>query len=103
MSLGVDSLKGRQAGHRLGSWLGWTRRWTRPGSQEAGEPLSSGGVWAPGGPQGAHRPQGVCGTRAAVCERADSFPGLHRLMPNFTLTKLPGNKAFIQKPVGRSQ
>ena len=42
------------------------------------------------------------GTLAAVCERVDSSPWLHRLMPNFILKTLPGNKAFIQKPVGCS-
>lgn len=40
--------------------------------------------------------------RTALCERADSFPRLHRAMPNFILKTLPGNKAFIQKPAGRS-
>lgn len=42
------------------------------------------------------------GERAAS-SRADSFPWPHRLMPNFVLQTLPGNKAFIQKPVGSSQ
>lgn len=40
---------------------------------------------------------------AALCERADSFPWLHGVMPNFILKTLPGNKAFIQKPAGCSR
>ena len=75
--IGVDSLKGRQAGHRLGSRLGGTRRWARPGSQEAEELLSSGGERAPRGSR-VHTDLGVCAGHGQPCVKGPILP------PGFT-------------------